>query len=337
MTIYGTLIPGAAGIARNAALTNSLTEKAKWKIKILDWHKAHGDNQSLTARRWGIGRMTLYRWQKRFKHYGITGLNDESTRPKRGRQPVTSWQIVSRAVQLRKQYPAWSKKKIRAIMFREGIVTSESTVGRIFKRRGLIGKKESAKRRKAALRPRMRFPKGLMISNPGDMVQMDTKHIVLTGGRKFYQFTAIDVLTKHRILRVYPSESSRNGKLFLQECIANFPFPVKAIQTDNGAPFLKDFDKHCKTIQLPHYFIYPRKPKQNTYVEISHGADKREFYRYGNKSSFLEIMRANIREWENTWNTIRPHEALGQMTPVQYYWKIKLNGLPTNKAIVLQN
>lgn len=238
---------------------------------------------------------------------------------------------------MRKQYPAWSKKKIRALLLREGIKTSESTVGRILKRRNLIDKKVSKKRSRAALHPRKRFPKGLVISNPGDLVQIDTKHIVLTGGRKFYQFTAIDVLTKHRILRVYPSESSRNGELFLKECLIRFPFPVRAVQTDNGAPFLKHFDKHCQDIGLPHYFIYPRTPKQNTYVEISHEADDREFYNLGNKSSILAVMQAKILDHENTWNKIRPHEALGQLTPNEYYWKIKLNGLPTNKVIVLQN
>jgi len=140
MRIYGALLPGAASIARNAAIVECLTEKAKRKIRILDWLKTHNNNQSLTARHWGIGRMTLHRWLKKFRHYGITGLNDSSTRPKHGRQPVTPWLIVSRTVQLRKQYPAWSKKKIRALLLREGIKTSESTVGRIFKRRGLINK-----------------------------------------------------------------------------------------------------------------------------------------------------------------------------------------------------
>jgi len=337
MTIYGTLIPGAAGIAHSAFITGSLTEKAKWKIKVIDWHKAHGNNCSLAARHWGIGRMTLHRWLKRFERCGVTGLNDNSRRPKHCRKPSTPWNIILRAVQLRKQYPAWSKRKIRALLLKEGVKTSESTVGRIFKRRGLIDKKISKKRRKAALRPRARFPRGLRINNAGDMVQMDTKHIILTGGRKFYQFTAIDVLTKQRILRVYSSESSRNGKLFLQECLARFPFQIRAVQTDNGAPFLKYFDKFCKEICLPHYFIFPRTPKQNTYVEISHEADEREFYCQGNKSSILEVMRLKVMDWENTWNNIRPHEALGQITPSEYYWKIKLIGLPTNKVIVLQN
>ena len=337
MTIYGTLIPWAAGIARSSSITDSLTERAKWKIKVIDWYKAHGNDQSLTARHWGIGRMTLYRWLKKFKRCGIAGLNDKSRKPKHYRKPTTDWQTTLRIVQLRKQYPAWSKRKIKALLLRENIQISESTVGRILKRKCLIDKKISGKRRKAALHPRTRFPKGLRIANAGDMVQIDTKHIMLTGGRKFYQFTAIDVLTKQRILRVYRSEASCNGKLFLQECLRHFPFPIKAVQTDNGAPFLKHFDEYCREICLAHYFICPRSPKQNTYVEISHGADEREFYQQGGISSVLEAMQMKIREWENIWNNIRPHEALGQLTPSEYYWKIQLNGLPTNKVIVLQN
>jgi len=184
MTIYGTILPGAASIARSAALTGALTERAKYKIKILDWHRAHGNNISLTARHFGLGRTTLHRWVKRFRHYGIIGLNEHSRKPKNVRKPTTSGNIVIRTVQLRKQYPAWSKYKLRALLKREGIEVSVSTVGRILKRRGLIDKKISKKRRKAALRPKARFPRGLRISQPGDMVQMDTKHIMLPGGKE---------------------------------------------------------------------------------------------------------------------------------------------------------
>ena len=336
MTIYGTILPGAISIARSSLLTDKLTEQAKHRIKILDWRKAHGDNSSLTARHFGIGRMTLFRWQKRVEQSGLLGLNEYSKKPKQSRIPVTPWPIVARIVALRKQYPAWSKHKLAAILKREGLQCSESTAGRILKRKGLIDKKISKKKRKSALHPRARFPKGLRISQEGQMIQMDTKYIMLTGGRKFYQFTAIDVLSKRRVLRVYSSQSSRNGALFLKECLASFPFPILAVQTDNGAPFQKEFDKLCKILNLPHYFIYPRHPKQNTYVEISHGADEREFYQQRNVSLILPAMQENVRNWENTWNTFRPHEALGQLTPEEYSRKIKINGLPTKNVIVLQ-
>ena len=336
MTIYGTILPGVVSIARSAFLTDKLTEQAKYKIRVLDWHRAHGNNTSLTARHFGIGRMTLYRWLKRFKHYGVIGLNEHSRKPKHLRRPTVSWDIVFRTVQLRKQYPAWSKHKLKVLLEREGINVSASTVGRILKRRGLINKKVSQKRRKAALSPKARFPKGLRISEAGDMVQMDTKHIMLPGGKRFYQFTTIDVLTKRRVLRVYPSESSRNGANFLQECLLRFPFSTKAIQTDNGSTFLKEFDKLCKEKGIPHYFIYPRTPKQNSYVEISHEADKREFYQQGNVCSLLPVMQRKIKEWEDTWNNVRPHEALGQLTPSQYFWKLQTTKLPTKNVIVLQ-
>lgn len=336
MTIYGTVLPGAASIARSSFLTDKLTERAKYKIKILDWHRIHGNNASLTTRHFGIGRMTLYRWLKRFRHYGLTGLNEYSRKPNRVRIPITPWFVAARTVELRKQYPAWSKHKLAAILKREDLNTSESTVGRILKRRGLIDRKTSKRRRKAALHPRARFPRGLRIHQEGQMIQMDTKHIMLPGGRKFYQFTAIDVLGKRKVMRVYSSESSRNGALFLGECLASFPFRIQAIQTDNGAPFLKEFDKLCKELGLPHYFTYPRHPKQNTYVEISHGADEREFYQQGNVCSILPVMQENIKTWEDTWNNFRPHEALGQLTPAEYSQRIKIQGLPTKNVVVLQ-
>lgn len=336
MTVYGSILPGARAIAHSSFLTDKLTERAKYKIKVLDWYKAHGNNTSLTSRHFGIGRITLYRWLKRFKQYGILGLNENSRKPKHLRQPTTSWNVVIRTVQLRKQYPAWSKYKIRALLSREGIQVSASTIGRVLKRRGLINEKVSRKRRKATLHPKARFPRGLSISQPGDMVQMDTKHIMLTGGRRFYQFTAIDVLTKRKILRVYPSESSRNGAHFLQECLLNFPFIIKAVQTDNGSAFQKEFEKLCKERGLPHYFIYPRTPKQNSYVEISHEADKREFYQQGNVCSLLPVMQKKIKEWEDVWNNIRPHQALGQLTPSEYLLKIQTNKLPTKNVIILQ-
>jgi transposase InsO family protein len=336
MTIYGSILPGTRTIAWSSVLTDKLTEQAKHRIKILDWHKAYGNNSSLTARHFGIGRMTLYRWLKRFRKFGVIGLNEHSRKPKNVRRPATPWPVIARAVELRKQYPAWSKHKLAAILKREGMVVSASTVGRILKRKGLIDKKVSKKKRNSALHPKFRFPKGLRINQEGQMIQMDTKYIMLPGGHKFYQFTAIDVLSKRRVLRVYPSQSSRNGALFLRECLASFPFPVLAAQTDNGAPFLKEFDKLCKELGLPRCFTYPRSPKQNSYVEISQGADEREFYQQGNICSILPIMQKNILERENVWNNFRPHEALGQLTPAEYSNRIKIFGLPTRNVIVLQ-
>lgn len=336
MTIYGTILPGAISIARWAHKVDQLTPQTKHRLKILDWHRVHDKNISLTARRFGLRRETVHIWQKRFHENGVLGLVDRSHRPKNVRTPTTAHYIVSETVKLRKKYPAWSKYKLTALLKEQNIIVHPSTVGRILKRKNLIDKKVSQKRRKAALSPKARFPYGLKISCPGDLVQMDTKHIMLVGGRKLYQFTAIDVLTKWRVLRIYPSLSSRNGKEFLLQCITAFPFPIRAVQTDNGSEFLKEFKTFCEEKKLPHYYIYPRTPKQNSYVERSHGSDKTEFYQQGNVYSDKTVMQDKLLSWEHIWNTIRPHESLNQITPQAYLEKWQKGRLPTRDVITLQ-
>jgi putative transposase len=336
MTIYGYVLPGTAGIARSAYLAGNLSAKARRRLRILDWYRNHYRNLSLTARHFGVSRRLLRDWRNRIAKESLRGLEDRSRRPHRLRQPTTSPDTVAEIIKLRKKYPAWSKYKIKKLLEEKMISVSASTVGRALKRKGLIDKKISKKKSRSARCPKARFPRGMKISAPGDMVQMDTKYIPLIGGRKYYQFTAIDVLSKRKIMRIYKTQSSENGAGFLEECLKDFPFVIRAVQTDNGAPFQKYFDALCKEKGLPHYFIYPRNPKQNTYVEISHGADEREFYQQGNVYQDFEIMQKKMAEWEYVWNNIRPHQALNYLTPNEYLAKRQVSRLPTKDIITLQ-
>lgn len=336
MTIYGYTLPGAVSLANWANRTSTLSKQAKHRLTVLDWLKAHNGNISLASRHFGINRETIKIWRDKFNKMGILGLNDKSHRPLNLRKPITSSEIVSETVKLRKQYPAWSKYKIKSLLERKHIYISASTAGRILKRKGLINQKISQKRSKSAKSPKARFPHGMKISDPGDMIQMDTKYIMLVGGKKYYQFTAIDVLSKQKVMRTYRTQTARNGALFIEECLKAFPFVVKNIQTDNGASFQKEFDGLCKKKNIPHFYIYPRHPKQNTYVEISHGADKREFYLQGNVWQDFNLMQQKMAEWEYTWNNVRPHQALNYLTPNEYLFKWQTGHLPTRDTISLQ-
>ncbi len=335
MTVYGYILPGAVSLANWAAKTN-ITVKAKQRLRVIDWLRSHNGNISLTARHFGLNRETVRIWRDKFNRIGMMALNDRSHKPKNVRRPATDWKTVAEIVAVRKQYSAWSKYKIRAILKRKDIMVSVSTVGRVLKRKGLINKKISGKKSKAAKNPKQRYPRGLRISYAGDLIQIDTKYVTLLGGRIIYQFTAIDVLTKRRVLRYYSSLLSKNGADFLKYCLMKFPFTIKAVQTDNGREFLRDFDKLCKEIGMPHYFIEARHPKQNTYVENSHGFDEREFYQQGKISVDIESMDKVLEEWEYTWNYIRPHEALNYLTPDEYLNKIQQVSLSIKDIIILQ-
>lgn len=339
MTTYGYILPGASRIARWASRTGSLTRRAKQRLMVIDWYQSHGQNKSLTSRHFAIGRNTLKRWLKRFKQQGLVGLNDKSRRPKRVRQSIATWQIIELVVETRKENPTWSKCKIQAYLRTEKkLKVSASTIGRILKRRALINPRVSRKRQKAALSPKARYPRNLVIKRPGDLIQMDTKFLRSTTSIKLYQFTAIDVLTKIRVLHITATNSSKQGERFLNICQQEFPFSIRAIQTDNGSEFLKCFDKACQKLNIQHYFIEPHSPKQNSYVERSIRTDKYEFYLQGKMRSTQALLLPLVKQWQNHYNTKRPHQSLNYLTPQAYYeqFQQQKGRIPTKDFIPLQ-
>ena len=330
MTTYGYILPKAGMLLR---LNTNLSSKAKHRLKVIDWHRANRENQSLTSRRFGIGREALREWLKRFKLYGIKGLEERSHRPHKVRKRKIPLAIQDEIVKFRKLNPCYSKYKIAVLL---GNKASPSSVGRVLKDKGLINYKVSAKRSKAAKYPKHRFPRDIVINYPGKLLQIDTKHLTVYQGRKFYQFTAIDVLTKLRVLWVTTHISSAAAKKFLKICVKEFPFTIENIQTDNGSEFHKHFDEFCKQLTIPHYYIEAYSPKQNSYVERSHLTDELEFYRQGNMRTTAELLLPLIKTWERKYNHERPHQSLNYLTPMKYFQKFEQQGISTKEYIPLQ-
>jgi putative transposase len=331
MTTYGYILPGAGRLLK---LATNVSNKARQRLKIIDWHKANGENQSLTARHFGINRETLREWLKRFKQQGIRGLEDRDHTPHKLRTRTTPLHLSDRIAKLKDKHPCWSKYKIAKLI---NYAVSASTVGRIFKDRGLINRKISKKRSKAALSPKKRFPRDILINMPGKLVQIDTKHLPkFLGTAKMYQFTAIDVLTKVRVLSVSTRITSKAAEEFLMLCIREFEFEILAIQTDNGSEFKGCFDQACRRLDITHYWIEPRSPKQNTYVERSHRTDQEEFYQQGNMRSGVEQLLPLLKAWEYTYNHVRPHQSLNYATPMEYLTKYQGLRIPTREVIALQ-
>jgi transposase InsO family protein len=329
MTTYGYVLPKAGLLLR---LATGLSDKAKHRLRIIDWHRANGENQSLTCRHYGIGREALREWLKRFNERGIKGLEDKSHRPHKVRERETPLSVQNEVVKIRKVNPYYSKYKISVLLSAK---VSPSSVGRILKDKGLINHKVSAKRSKAAKSPKARFPRDIVINCPGKLVQIDTKHLP-NPQRRLYQFTAIDVLTKLRVLWVSASISSESAARFLQICLKEFPFNIEGIQTDNGSEFHKYFDRLCQKLKLPHFYTEPRSPKQNSYVERSHLTDELEFYQQGNMRTTIDLLRPLIKIWQDKYNHERPHQSLNYLTPMKYFQKYERQGISTKEYIPLQ-
>jgi transposase InsO family protein len=107
---------------------------------------------------------------------------------------------------------------------------------------------------------------------PGQSVQVDVKHLKV-GGRRFYQFTAIDEATRYRVLRVYAQNSIKSATEFVEEVRRRLPMTIQRIQTDHGSEFGTDFTWHLRDLGVTHRQIPRGCPQANGKVERSHRTD----------------------------------------------------------------
>ena len=356
---YGSILPGAAKIARSAQ-NSKLSKEAKQRLKWMDWYFSHGKNARACCRHFGISPDTFYTWFNRYDPYNLPSLEDKSKRPKNFRKSGNPWQLTALIKILRIHFPTWSKDKLEPFFKdyskskllietienqsdkdkglsllnqlskipKEDIYSSSSTIGRIIRKKEFFFRKSKLKlsySRNTSIE-RKRADKSLRYLAPGSLLQIDTKHLNTTFGKKFYQFTAIDCKTRIKYARCYSSISSFSGKLFLEEVQLFFSFPVQNIQTDNGSEYLRHFHQALKEIkeeQIPHYFSYPHCPKDNCFVERVIQTDKYEFYLNGNLYSEIALQNEKLAKWNYIYNYLRPHQSLNNLSPMEYYEKIK--------------
>lgn len=105
---------------------------------------------------------------------------------------------------------------------------------------------------------------------------------------------------------------------FLDELQARAPFPVKALQVDGGAEFEAEFEQECQRRGIRLFILPPHSPELNGYVERAHRTHTEEFYEVTETSFDIAELRTELMAWEETYNTIRPHQSLGYLTPKEF-------------------
>ncbi len=274
----------------------------------------------------GLSRASLYRWRCRLDPNDLTTLEARSRRPHRVRQP--QWSLVlQRAVErVRRAYPRWGKAKLLVLLRRAGYQTSESTVGRILthlRRRGVLVDPPVRRQKRWRPRPRpwaKRCPGGPPKPQaPGDLVQLDTLQLRPVQAIRLWQFTGRDVVSRWDVVEVHWRATSLAAEKFLQTLLARCPFTIRGLQIDGGSEFRALFERACQRLNIPLYLLPPHSPKLNAHVERANGTHRREFYELVDDCPWTVVdLNRRLRTWEYTYNHIRPHQALGQLTPAEF-------------------
>ena len=225
--------------------------------------------------------------------------------------------------QAREHSPRWGKDKLAVVLKREGVLLSVSMIGRILrdlKRRGILVEPVQTRLRPHSRHARpyaIRKPKDHPVAAPGDLVQVDTMHLTPLPGLERRHFTAVDVVSRWSVCGVRSCATAGTARDFLAEVQARLPFPVRALQVDGGSEFMAEFEAACAERDIALFVLPPRSPKLNGHVERANGTHRREVWQLYDGDLELPPLQAALRAWEEAYNQVRPHQALGYQTPAE--------------------
>lgn len=215
----------------------------------------------------GIARKTYYKW---YRHDHRKTPNS-SIQLKR--QPNTKLTPeVCRMIDQEKRFTNYGPLKMKLLVKRRlGISVSTTIIYRYYLRKKLI-------RRPQKKLPWYRPLKDPIIpTQPGGLVQMDTKYVWIDGQRR-YQRTFIDIYTGFQHAVIVETLEAQDTLRAFEEAEAVFPFPILAVQNDNGSENRGTFHQYLGQRGIAHYFIPKSSPTWDGAVERAHGVIDQEYY-----------------------------------------------------------
>jgi len=268
-------------------------------------------------------KRSLERWLRAYKTEGEEALVPKTTMPKTSPNETTI-RIKETVIQKRKETKLCALK-LHWRLKKEGLFLPVRTIGKIIKEEGLVRKYRVKK---------VVYKYIKATRQPGELVEIDVKYVPgKIANKRYFQYTAIDVASRWRHLRIFEEQSNYHSVLFLEDVVNRFEHKIKSVKTDNGFVFtnrymgaykrsdlssrnLHAFDKVCDKHNIIHYLIDPGKPAQNGTVERSHREDQEKFYERNKFKNVIEL-RKGLRVWNTYYNNLE-HCGLNGKSPNEF-------------------
>lgn len=205
------------------------------------------------------------------------------------------------------------RKKVIKLVKKEHPEIGSSKIRRIYERNGFALMQKQKKRR-------FNNPKNKAVVPMESNIEwaIDFMHDSLVNGRTVRSFNIIDpynreckgIFIRHSIPSVRVIE-------FLEQAIERYGKP-KAIRGDNGPELMaKQFQIWLHNRQIAWNKIEKGSPQQNCFIERFNRTMREEFL---DANLLYSIEQANemAEYYREEYNYLRPHESLGQLTPMGY-------------------
>ncbi len=311
--------------------THMITKEAKQRLKIIQFWQNHGLKATEDA--FGARRSTLYGWRKIYvdSSHKIESLNPGKQARINNHKREINPLILAEIKRLRLEVcPNMGKAKIKKYLdiFSEENslpIYSESKIGRIIKDKKIYHHRQSASYfgqvKLLVKESKERKPDTFRAKQPGDLVEIDTV-VKFAWNIKRYILTAVDVHSRYSFAFCYERPLSINARDFIQKLKAVFPYPIKAIQTDNGSEFHKYFREYLKKQNIIQYWNYPGRPYRQGHIEKFNRTIQEEFIDWNEVLlDDANMFNQKLTEWLIWYNTGRLHWSLDLTSPVDYLIK----------------
>jgi putative transposase len=204
-------------------------------------------------------------------------------------------------------------RRLHILLAREGIVMNHKKFRRLYREERLQVRRRGGRKRALGTRAPIALPQG-----PNQRWSLDFLSDAFADGRRFRILAIVDDFTRECLALV--ADTSLPGLRVVRELntlIAVRSRPAMCL-SDNGTELTGTaILRWSQETRIAWHYIAPGKPQQNAFIESFNARLRDELL---NETLFTSLshVREALAMWKEDYNTVRPHSALGNLSPTAY-------------------
>lgn len=255
------------------------------------------------GRRYAVGSSTICKWVKKANKYGYHPIPTLSSRPKSHPNQLKDdivWKIFHQRMKTKR-----CAEVVHEELKNQGVMVSLSSVKRTLDRSGLLKKRSPWKR----YHPHQERPYPL---KPGDLVQIDTIHLMISEKKRIYIYVLIDVYSRWVYAKSYEKMNGATSLKFVREAQKNACFNFNTLQSDHGPEF---GDWFVEQVKKNHRYTRIGKPNDNAHIERFNRTLQEECV--DKVEGNVKIINCALKKYLRYYNHERLHMGISLKTPSQ--------------------
>lgn len=277
---------------------------AKIRMEAVRLVKYRGWSTRKVGRHTGFNQSAIVKWCKRDPTGGWHRIPTKSSRPHHHPQQLKE-SVVQKIIDLRLKTGRTSEVVHKELLHR-GIKVSLNSVRRSIDRAGLMKKRSPWKR----YHPRVDRP---MPVKPGDLVQLDTIHRMISEKKRLYVFVLLDVYSRWAYARAYLRMNAATSIDVVKLAQKKAPFHFGMLQSDHGPEFGKWF---VERIKRSHRYTRIGKPNDNAHIERFNRTLQEECL--DALPNDVDVINGTLKKYLRYYNQERLHLGISLQSPIEF-------------------